>query len=709
LNQNQIKSNQIKSNQIKSNQIKSNQIKSNQIKSNMPSPSKIYRNQFETADDIIYAFRENKWCVLLAMMQSGKTGIFELVGAEMLRRGLIERIVVFSGNREIELREQTKDIVKFSRGYGRYLRDIQHLEDEDVCEVLVDEWAEKREVVWGAEMKHYVQDPTKKTLYIHDESHYGASEKMEVNKFEKKCGISATGQDLPENVWVLSVSATPIAELIDNEAHLQGKRVVIAKPGDRYHGIANMFEHGQFKHYTNPKQELNSLLKKMTNGYALVRIGATRKDAKVTHADVVNAAARNAGKAVEIIEYYEGGKDYVGADGKKVSDVDKILKVEPSVPTLILLKGKVRMGKRITKTHIKWVFEFGTGQKTDTLVQGLIGRLCGYDTRPDIDIWIHQTHQKRGEIQKFVDMYANDERVMQGETPIFPSRAMNVHGTVKSTSCWQIAIPEKINLDCNPKCVTKHNIWKVLQELEDNSSTKNSASICEQLHERLYAWATEGKTPSHPVKFCRNNLDVGIAKQKNLQQTLENANQLGTPPMIPGSSLGISEGGEEIRMWFNPKKNADGTYTTWFVFRTDKIPAPAVALPLTTGKEIYCIQNEDGDNIEANGGFVSYLKPETMTTESAMLDSLCECIQKTEEPTTLITQRYVTSQIGGNGGWKGITVTTDLFKSLRPGGTIFNEIKERHPGITITIKKASGRVPKGDFWKTHVRLTKISW
>ena len=46
--------------------------------------------------------------------------------------------------------------------------------------------------------------------------------------------------------------------------------------------------------------------------------------------------------------------------------------------TVILLKDRLRAGKVVPKEHIGFVWEDATSSKTDTLVQGLLGRMCGY-------------------------------------------------------------------------------------------------------------------------------------------------------------------------------------------------------------------------------------------------------------------------------------------------------------------------------------------
>lgn len=50
----------------------------------------------------------------------------------------------------------------------------------------------------------------------------------------------------------------------------------------------------------------------------------------------------------------------------------------PETTTIILIKGRLRAGKVVPKQHIGFVWEDATSSKTDVLIQGLFGRMCGY-------------------------------------------------------------------------------------------------------------------------------------------------------------------------------------------------------------------------------------------------------------------------------------------------------------------------------------------
>ena len=100
---------------------------------------------------------------------------------------------------------------------------------------------------------------------------------------------------------------------------------------------------------------------------------------------------------------------------------------KPDRLTIIFINGKCRMGQNLNKTHILAVIETSATTKTDTLAQGLMGRMAGYDV-PDggIKIYIHQSILSSGEIETHLNM-------MKGRMTV-PSKGQNIKRGQKTTS-----------------------------------------------------------------------------------------------------------------------------------------------------------------------------------------------------------------------------------------------------------------------------------
>jgi hypothetical protein len=69
----------------------------------------------------------------------------------------------------------------------------------------------------------------------------------------------------------------------------------------------------------------------------------------------------------------------------------------PDVPTVVIIAGRLRAGKVVPKTHIHFIWEGADKSKTDALVQGLPGRMCGYefgDVKPYIFVPLSSLERK---------------------------------------------------------------------------------------------------------------------------------------------------------------------------------------------------------------------------------------------------------------------------------------------------------------------------
>ena len=71
--------------------------------------------QRQAGNEIIDKFtRDQPFTVLLAQMQSGKTGTYLFTALEMVRLGLVKNVVIICGSSDTSLRAQTRDDLKTS-------------------------------------------------------------------------------------------------------------------------------------------------------------------------------------------------------------------------------------------------------------------------------------------------------------------------------------------------------------------------------------------------------------------------------------------------------------------------------------------------------------------------------------------------------------------------------------------------------------------
>ena len=143
--------------------------------------------------------------MLLAQMQSGKQITFLLVAALFILEKLVEYVVIFTGNRELELKEQIMfdlntniddndedRIPIFARGGIIFNIFIESGMTHDNAEDKLRDVRSRITCIWGADLKKKCKHTTN-TLFIHEESHYAQSNNQQPDKFLKKIGVNPNG------------------------------------------------------------------------------------------------------------------------------------------------------------------------------------------------------------------------------------------------------------------------------------------------------------------------------------------------------------------------------------------------------------------------------------------------------------------------------------------------------------------------------------
>jgi len=271
-------------------------------------------------------------------MQSGKTTTYSAVAKQALESGLVQHVVVFSGNRETILRDQTKKRVK-----------------------------DFATVVWGPKLKHYIPNFLIPTLYIWDESHYGQSAGQEVDRFCAKCRICPAGMDSIPGVYCLSVSATPFSEVIDAEN--TNKLVIFQIPNPTYYGIANMLENGRIRTFTDCKDQMDKLVEALSKTESKVGLFRLREDKGENKLVMLQSICDKYN--IQLTLYDASSDD---------DELTRAIETKPSKSHVVVVKGKVKMGFTIEdKRHVMFCMETAKSSNADTLLQGFMGRFCGFE------------------------------------------------------------------------------------------------------------------------------------------------------------------------------------------------------------------------------------------------------------------------------------------------------------------------------------------
>jgi len=664
-----------------------------------------FPNQITAAKKIVEQFKVGaNYTILLAEMQSGKTDSFMLAGAELIREGLVDRFVVFSGNAEKALKKQAKNQKDFWRKYRKYIRTfLDEAATNDASEMVEDTWGEDS-VIWSSDLLKWTRCTGKKILFIWDESHYaqsgpslGNGKGNRPSQFFKKLGLKANGAPNRDGDLMLSVSATPFSEILANENQASPKAVVYMKPGDSYRGIAKMMVDGQIKTYK--KSELMTTFERLalsvkTSGVGIIRAtGQQNVDKLITKCSTL------------------GVKCHLH-DEKDTQDINVLLcgSEEGAHPHtgVIIVKGKVKMGKQIQKHRLCWVMETALNPNTDTFLQGLAGRCMGYPessgAHAGVKIYVSEKYFNTGDAEKYIDMMDYFARNGTADVTLqVPSRAMNVakQKSSKKKNGLYPTIPDKIVLDLSE--------W-------DRDRTRED--LVRVVMDHIFSSAYTTKNDTNHIKTLKGNVKsltfsslLGNESHEGHKEALEKCVATNTVLSSPGSSCGVRANGSEIKVWTDNWRETErsGENPVCYIQYLSTKPGPD-ALPETTGIEVFSNQLETGEIIMGNGLSQMFLKPETASNITDMKSAIEYLVQQTtgdDIPSSISTSRSIVSNATTESPeWKGVAVSQDVHKSLKYGGEIYKYIFETY---NAKLKTTKAKYKPSGFPSHLVRLSSIKW
>ena len=524
------------------------------------------------------------WIHLFAEMQSGKTDTYLLICCEMFRLKLIENAVIICGSTDLILKKELTDKTYYfiNTTFNHYLEDHLKMSRDD-RDALIEKLNKNVRIIWGTELKNVVLNP-EKTLVIIEESHFGQSKNMMVDKFLKTAGICANGDYetlKKKETYVISVSATGFSEISDmklNPTDAFNKGLIRLEPGNGYFGVTQMYNNGQIKGFKKP---LEALAQACSKNYGKIGYGLFRMKNK----DIKNAelTARMHGFKVK---YFDSEKR---DNGTFVTSLDE-LEDAPEEPTIIFLKDKCRMGKEVPKQHILFCIETAASSKTDTLLQGLLGRMCGYFVH-DIDIYIHESILKSKEIETYICF-------CQGGS-IIPSKAMNLKSATvkKSKKGGNAIIPLKIDAETLNVPYSDNNREQLIDTVLaclNNGKVINKNGL-EQSREII-----EKANRLPRTAFLVHKIERKHKSHKAAPKRLHDSFSTKTPNG-PGTSMNVGADGEQFSlMFFNQAyPEYDIEQGCVFIYTTTKSCSilseddVCARMPKTNKKEMFCRKPEE--------------------------------------------------------------------------------------------------------------------
>ena len=333
--------------------------------------------QLTAATSIARVFAEKKlrYAILKSECQSGKTGAYQALISLLLREGLIDRAYVLCGSNELELRSQAIEDTKTHNAAA---------------------WARGQIVVLFRQDFASASMNVERALIVVDESHLDTSKGQQLDQFLARHGLTMDGNPATlaeKKAFILSVDATPYAELaaLAHGETPYEKHVEELATGESYIGIGHYLRTGLLNQTFDIAKNcfrFAGLFNGVEKKYALLRLPAGRKGLANSQEAAVKKVCRVLSKKVRVL-YYTSAKTDIAitrseqtellAEGRSVP----CLEDKPEMNTLVVIRGRLRAGKVVPKKHIAFVWEGAEESKTDSLVQGLLGRMCGYPQSAD--------------------------------------------------------------------------------------------------------------------------------------------------------------------------------------------------------------------------------------------------------------------------------------------------------------------------------------
>lgn len=299
-------------------------------------------NQLAAAAEIVDAFLTDgiKYALLIAQMQSGKTGVFQTVIHQLLTGGHVDRVYILCGSNEVELRAQAiQETAAYNPGEARI------------------------SVVFRQDFAKTPLPPTlERTLFILEESHLDQDVGQQLHTLLQRFGVTLTGAAITPTTYIVSVSATPFSEFSTLIHDCPLKRKVTLTPGAAYRGVGFFWRTGRVRRTYSIAQKarnFRTLVLSKGNSWNIMRVdSANRRQIRDAVGDYAD------------IRYFTQNRRDI-----RISDLNE----PPTRPTIVIIDGLLRCGKVVPKRHIGFVWENAAAPGTDTILQSLLGRMCGYD------------------------------------------------------------------------------------------------------------------------------------------------------------------------------------------------------------------------------------------------------------------------------------------------------------------------------------------
>ena len=659
-----------------------------------------------------------RYVMLSAQMQSGKTAPQCWAALELLKLGKVDKIQIICGSTDKDLKEQWEDdmsgdeeeshlVTYLEENFLNTIQDLRRFKNKIHINFRQD-LDEKK----SSKIEERIKSGN--CIIVWDESHFAVGCDQMVSKFFERCGIIKGIQGdhallVEKNLYILTTTATRCAELSkfsDDEDGVNKKNLqygkVVAIPGEGYRGILHYDEKKAIKKsYPIEMENINEIEQIISEHKEKKKYFITRARDSVQHTPFEILKKICSELNCDII--------FIDQDNKMDEKVTKKIPfdVEPEKFTLVVIRGKFRMGKRLCKEHICAVYESSKDPNHNTMAQALLGRMCGYHTNDDITIYLPSTYIERG-LEEYKNLIKINFKGNMSNTTYVGNRAsMKVKKNGYPTIPWVIS-------SSNEKGDTTWDIHNM--EFKNKHSDRFKSELKERLKNADNLWSNDQESeikdlldPDRPgIKIsCRNSHKITDKKKrecndgynwKNLNDSITNNTPFGNWDSRP---IIICKVMDKIRDCPSLKK---GDFVVIFRIETRTMAPPYIP---SNGKDLW--HNCSNvipvpEDIQMNGAQLVLMPKESYDHPKIFKKALKEMIKNSMNKKKICEHtKCIHSNQHLVNGKSGIILSNDAFPNGIDG--IIKKIEKKY-NVKIVIKMKRGRKPKNC---NDLRLDTISW
>jgi hypothetical protein len=336
--------------------------------------------QFEKAKEIYKDFYDidcdkKILSLIVAETQMGKTGIIQALTYEFVKNDNINPLNIFilTGLSSCEWVKQTKE------------RFIDIIRPNIFHRNTIGKFAESLKIL-------------KDMIIFLDEVHIATELKNEIGRNFLNSGLLNIDNLIERNIKIIQISATPdiaLSELYKWDE--TNYNVSIIKSPDNYIGIQKLLDNNQIFEYksltdiNNVKEIKQTIHIKYGNNfkYHLLRVHTNVCDSYIT--------MKNINNVFDDDDKFLVRNYFLDEETDSSEDLnDLYLDNKPNKHTIIIIKEKIRCSYTINKTNIGILYErkAETIQNETTIIQGFLGRACGYYDNSNRNIIIYTNLDK---------------------------------------------------------------------------------------------------------------------------------------------------------------------------------------------------------------------------------------------------------------------------------------------------------------------------